>query len=157
MTTYILKITGTFRSLEEIEDFCSNYLVTNKHLKIFRYVIQNTNNLIVSFQSNENPDMISVDIGETLVFDNRVLFYFLIKKDNILGFYMPNGVAETLFFNESIYDSDEMDEFLNDDNLTKVEVKDKEKILNVLLDKIEAFGISSLTEKEKNFLDEFYL
>lgn len=152
MSTYLVYITGHFKNLDDIDDFCSNYLVTNKHLKVFRYVVQNLNTLVITFQSDENPQILSVDIGDTLIYDDRILFYYMVNKDDILSYYMPGNISETLFFENEPTDN----KFILNENKQEIfSVDEKERVLNVILDKIEEYGIESLTEKEKNFLDHF--
>jgi len=152
MNLYLIYITSAFKNLEEVDNFCSNYLVTNKHLKIFRYVVQNLNTIVIAFKSDYDPEIISVDIGETLINDKRVLFYYMMKKDDILSYYMPGNISETLFFDEELNDQNML---INGKNKDIISVNEKENILNKILDKIEEYGIGSLTEKEKNFLDHF--
>lgn len=154
MITYLIYITSAFKNLEEVDNFCSNYLVTNEHLKIFRYVVQNLNTLVIAFKSDYEPEILSVDIGETLINDKRVLFYYMIKKDDIITYFMPRNISETLFFEE---DNNEQTPLTGKKNKEIINVNEKENVLNKILDKIEEYGIGSLTEKEKNFLDHFYM
>lgn len=144
MRTYLLFIFGNFEDHEDIEFFCMQILQQSEAIDSIRYVIENSKNIIVIFNSNFEKDVLSKEIYNLLYTDN-VSFYFLIERDTLVSAHIPETVKDFIF------------KPLAETEIMKIEyVKDSPSMdLDELLEKIEKMGIDSLTPEEKNFLDNF--
>ena len=147
MKTFILFIFGMFEDHEDIEFFCTEILGETKSIKSLRYVIENSQNIIVIFDSDSDYFTLSKDLFESLTIEN-VKFYFLIERDTLVTAHLPAQVKDFIFKPQTEnsamileYSKKEEDNPLMD--------------LDEVLDKIEKWGIESLTIEEKNFLDNF--
>lgn len=145
MKTYLLFIFGTFEDHQDIEYFCMEILGTSKIIGSLRYVIENNNNIIVIFDSDSDKKKLTEEIHELLFTDN-VKFYFMFERKDITCANLPLQVKDFIFkpFTETA--------------LLKIEYLKKEPEyfnLDEVLDKIKKYGINSLSQEEKNFLDNF--
>ena len=77
MNTFILFIFGMFEDHEDIEYFCNEILTELPTINSIRFVIENSQNVIVIFDSDKDYKTISQDLYTVLVNDN-VKFYFII-------------------------------------------------------------------------------
>ncbi len=144
MKTYLLFIYGMFEDHEDVEYFCMDVIGDLPCIKEVRYVIENFQNIIVIFDSEDDKPDISNELFGALQNDN-VKFYFLFERENLITAHIPEEVKDF------IYKPDKK-------NIMEVEYKRpvKENFdLDELLDKIEKQGIDSLTPEEKKFLDNF--
>lgn len=144
MKTYILFIFGMFDDHEDVEFFCGDILSEIKTIKKIRYIIENSQNLIVIFDSDNDIKTLSNDVYHYLITEN-IKLYFIFERDTMVTAHLPKNIKEFIFkpaddeFNVNIrldYDSRDLD-------------------LDSVLDKIDQMGIDSLTPEEKNFLDNF--
>ena len=147
MKTFILFVFGVFDDMEDIEYFCMEVLGQSEAIKEVRYVIESNNNIIVIF----NSDWVETDLSEELYtscINENVKFYFLLDIDGIVTSHLPEQVNNFIFKPKNIPPN----------TIMKVEYKKKPKEgmdLDEVLDKLNQTGIESLTEEEKNFLDNF--
>ena len=147
MKTFILFIFGMFEDHEDVEFFCTEILGTTKSVKSLRYVIENSQNIIVIFDSDSDYFTLSKDLFESLSVEN-VKFYFLIERDTLVTAHLPVQVKDFIF-KPQIENSAMILEYSKKEE--DVPLMD----LDEVLDKIEKWGIESLTSEEKNFLDNF--
>lgn len=145
---YILIIMGMFKSHEEIDEFCENRLSLLPSVKSIKYVIENTQNLIVLFESDLDVQTMSNQMYKFLT-EQNIKFYFIFKRDDIVTAFLPQEVKKFLF--NSNQNENKM--FINYKEITNS--VDEEVQLDVVLDKIRKGGVKILTSKEKNFLDNF--
>ncbi len=144
MKTYLLFIYGMFEDHEDVEYFCMDVINDLPCVTEVRYVIENFQNIIVIFDSEDSKADISNELFGVLQNDN-VKFYFLFERENLITAHIPEEVKDF------IYKPDKK-------NIMEVEYRrtPKENFdLDELLDKIEKQGIDSLTPEEKKFLDNF--
>jgi len=136
-----------FEDHEDVEFFCTEVLGESKSIKSLRYVIENSQNIIVIFDSDNDYFTLSKDLFETLAIEN-VKFYFLIERDTLVTAHLPAQVKDFIFKPQT------------ENSAMFLEYMKKEEDgplmdLDEVLDKIEKWGIESLTSEEKNFLDNF--
>lgn len=144
MNTYILFIFGMFEDHEDIEYFCMDVISDMDCVSSVRYVIENTQNVIVIFDSDKDMSVISKDMFDTLKNDN-VKFYFIFDRSNLISAHLPQQVKDFIYKPSK-------------ENVMKVEYKRVQQQtyeLDDLLEKIEKMGMESLTPEEKKFLDNF--
>jgi len=145
MKTFILFIFGMFEDHEDIEYFCTEILSETSTINSVRYVIENSQNIIVIFDSESDYKTLSQELYTTLTNDN-VKFYFIFDRDSLVTAHLPQEVKDFIFKPST------------DASMIKIEYNKnptKNMDLDDLLDKIEQTGIDSLTPEEKNFLDNF--
>jgi hypothetical protein len=136
-----------FEDHEDIEFFCTEILGETKSIKSLRYVIENSQNIIVIFDSDSDYFTLSKDLFESLTIEN-VKFYFLIERDTLVTAHLPAQVKDFIFKPQTE----------NSAMILEYSKKEEDKPLmdlDEVLDKIEKWGIESLTIEEKNFLDNF--
>jgi hypothetical protein len=145
MKTFILFIFGMFEDHEDIEYFCTEILSDTSSINSVRYVIENSQNIIVIFDSESDYKTLSQELYTTLTNDN-VKFYFIFDRDSLVTAHLPQEVKDFIFKPST------------DSSMIKIEYSKnptKNMDLDDLLDKIEQTGVDSLTPEEKNFLDNF--
>ena len=145
MKTFILFVFGMFDDHEDIEFFCNEVLGEYQSIHSVRYVIENSQNIIVIFDSDTEYKTLSQELY-TLLVNDSVKFYFIFDRDNLVSAHLPQQVKDFIFkpgISNTIIKLDYSRE--------SSPVMD----LDELLDKIEQMGIESLTSEEKNFLDNF--
>jgi hypothetical protein len=136
-----------FEDHEDVEFFCTEILGETKSIKSLRYVIENSQNIIVIFDSDNDYFTLSKDLFESLSIEN-VKFYFLIERDTLVTAHLPAQVKDFIFKPQTE----------NSAMILEYSKKEEDKPLmdlDEVLDKIEKWGIESLTIEEKNFLDNF--
>jgi hypothetical protein len=145
MKTYLLFIFGTFEDHQDIEYFCMDILGSSKIIGSLRYVIENNNNIIVIFDSDSEKKKLTKEIHELLFTDN-VKFYFMFERESVVCANLPLQVKEFIF-----------KPYTEPASLKIEYIKKEPEYLNLddVLDKIKKYGIESLSEEEKNFLDNF--
>jgi hypothetical protein len=145
MKTYILFIFGMFDDMEDIEYFCTDILGSSPVVKSVKFVIENSQNIIVIFESEHNQRDLSTELYNLLTIDN-VKFYFIFDRESIVTAHIPTELKDHIF------------KPINKDNMViNIDYHKNKPTMDLddLLDKIEQFGIESLTIEEKNFLDNF--
>lgn len=146
MNTFILFIFGSFDGHEEVEYFCTEVFPTSSFNSI-KYIIENTNNIIIIFNSEMEKDELSKELFNVMTPDH-VKFYFLFEREDIVTAHVPQTMKDFIYK-------------LSSENMMKIEFTainvnpDPEMVLDHLLEKIDKDGVSSLTPEEKNFLDNF--
>ena len=146
MNTYVLFIFGMFDDHEDIEYFCTDVIGESKVIESIRFIIENSENIIVIFDSKMDPTEVDRELY-TILIDEHIKFYFLFQRENMVTAHLPQQIKD-LIFTPTI-----------DNTIIRVdyEKNKKREILDLdrLLEKIEESGIESLTVEEKNFLDNF--
>lgn len=146
MNTYVLFIFGMFDDHEDIEYFCTDVIGESKVITSIRFIIENSENIIVIFDSEMEPTEVDRELYTMLV-DEHIKFYFIFQRENMVTAHLPQQIKD-LIFTPTI-----------DNTIIRVdyEKNKKREILDLdrLLEKIEESGIESLTVEEKNFLDNF--
>jgi len=145
MKTFILFIFGMFEDHEDIEYFCNEILGESMSINSVRYVIENSQNIIVIFDSDVDYKTLSQDLYSLLTNDS-VKFYFIFDRDSLVSAHLPQQVKDFIFKPKG------------DSTVMKIEYDkntNPSMDLDELLDKIEQMGIESLTPEEKKFLDNF--
>jgi hypothetical protein len=137
---YILFIFGDFEDYDDIEFFCLNILGDSPKVKEVKYIFQNLNNLIVILESDSDKEILTTELNELLKNDH-VNFYFVFELKDIFMVNIPEKIKDIVF---------KPVKFLIEKN-SATQILD----LDIILEKIQNFGLSSLTEDEKNFLDNF--
>lgn len=147
MKTFILFIFGMFEDHEDVEFFCTEVLGDTKSIKSLRYVIENSQNIIVIFDSDTDYLTLSKDLFESLTIEN-VKFYFLIERDTLVTAHLPAQVKDFIFKPQTENSAMFLEYMKKEEDVPLMD-------LDEVLDKIEKWGIESLTLDEKNFLDNF--
>lgn len=146
MKTYILFVFGMFDDHEDVEFFCTDVLGDTPVIKTVRFVIENSQNVIVIFDSDVDIKRLSQELFSVLTTDN-IKFYFIFDRDSLVTAHLPKEVKDFIYKPSG------------DNSIMKLEYqKNNDDIimdLDELLDKIDQMGIDSLTPEEKNFLDNF--
>jgi hypothetical protein len=149
MKSYLLFIYGVFDDEQDIEFFCLEILGQSPFIRSVRYIIENNQNIIVIFDSNQSNDILSEEV-HTLSKNDSVKFYFLIEKPSLVSVYLPETI------NDFIYKPGTSDPLMIKIEYEKhTEVKIADLQLDDVLDKIDLYGVDSLTPEEKKFLDNF--
>jgi hypothetical protein len=149
MRSYLLFIYGVFDDHQDIEFFCLEILGKSPFIWSVRYIIENNQNIIIMFDSNEDHGALSEEI-HTLSKNDSVKFYFLTEKNSIVSVFLPETINDFIFKPST---SDPLMIKVEYEKHTEVQ---REKLdLDDVLDKIDLYGIESLTEEEKKFLDNF--
>lgn len=146
--TFILFIFGMFEDHDDIEFFCTEILSDVSVIKKVRYVIENSQNIIVIFDSDSDYKTISNEMFSVLT-NEHIKFYFIFDRDSLVTAHLPQQVKDFIFKPQSEEDVIIRIEY------DKSQKNDSSLDLDELLDKIDKMGIDSLTPEEKNFLDNF--
>ena len=146
MNTYVLFIFGMFDDHEDIEYFCSHVISESKTIESIRFMIENSENIIVSFDSIQEPSKISEDLFPLLI-DEHIKFYFIFDIKNLITAHLPQQIKDLLY------------KQFDDNTIVRIDHERIKKTIRLdldnLLEKIKDYGVESLTEDEKNFLDNF--
>ena len=145
MNTFILFIFGMFEDHEDIEYFCMEVIGEMECVKSVRYVIENSENVIVIFDSDVELQKLSKDMFDVLKNDS-IRFYFIFDRNNLVSAHVPQEIKDFIYKPSNI-------KFMNLDYEKPVSLQVFE--LDELLEKIEKTGMDSLTSEEKKFLDNF--
>jgi hypothetical protein len=138
-----------FDDQEDIDFFCLQILGKSPFVWSVRYIIENNQNIIIMFDSEEDQGLLSEEI-HLLSKNDSVKFYFLTEKNSLVSVFLPDTINDFLFKPSS---SDPLMIKVQYEKHTEVQ---REKLdLDDVLDKIDLYGIESLTEEEKKFLDNF--
>lgn len=149
MKSYLLFIYGVFDDIQDIDYFCLEIIGQSPFIRSVRYIIENNQNIIIMFDSNQDNDVLSEEVY-TLSKNDSVKFYFLVEKPSLVSVYLPEVI------NDFIYKPSTADPLMIKIEYEKhMEVKKANLDLDDVLDKIELYGIDSLTSDEKKFLDNF--
>lgn len=146
MRTYILFIFGSFEDHQDIEYFCMEVLGSSDSVVSLKYVIDNLKNVVVIFDTGLEEEKIKQEIS-TLLNNENISFYFMFKKEHLVLSYIPESMKNLIFKPTSDILRIEISTISNSNKYN----------LDDILDKIEKYGLDSLTQDEKNFLDNFKL
>jgi hypothetical protein len=149
MRSYLLFIYGIFDDHQDIEFFCLDILGKSPFIWSVRYIIENNQNIIVMFDSNEDHGVLSDEI-HLLSKNDSVKFYFLTEKNSIVSVFLPETINDFIFKPST---SDPL--MIKVEYEKHTEVRREKLQLDDVLDKIDLYGIESLTDEEKKFLDNF--
>lgn len=149
MKTYLLFIYGAFDDHQDVEFFCMEVLGYSPIIRSIKYIIENNRNLIVIFESNEDHNRISEEI-HILSKVESVKFYFLTERNSLVSVFLPDTINDFIFKPST---SDPL--MIKIEYEKHMEVQRAKLNLDDVLDKIDYYGIESLTDEEKNFLDNF--
>ena len=143
--TYTLFIYGTFEDHDEVEYFCMEVMSDSPTVKTLRYVIENNNNIIVIFDSELEPQKLSTELL-TFMINDTIKYYFLYPLESLITAHLPEKLKDFIFKPQE-----------SKMNIRVEYIKPSNKIydLDEVLEKIEKTGLESLTDDEKNFLDNF--
>ena len=144
MNTYILVFSGNALSRDELDQQLTMDLLNTEHIFSLRYVLEKWESIILVFDS----DFTKKELGKTLkslMGKLPIKFYLLFNKKNTMFYELPPGMVDII--NKEIPKESVL--------YVEVFIKEEELKIDDILDKIEKFGIESLTKKEKNFLDNF--
>lgn len=139
MKSYILFIFGLFEDHEDVEYFCNEIFTQSRAVESVKYVIENSQNIIIIFESELEYTRLSNEIHNLLSNDN-VNYYFLFEKEGLVSAHLPKSYNDFIFKYKEIKPT-----------ISNTETLD----LDDILDKIKKQGIKSLTKEEKNYLDNF--
>jgi hypothetical protein len=147
MGSYILFIFGAFEDHEDLEFFCLEHFTKVSESGI-KFVIESGGNCVIIFDSEKDRKTLTKDVKDTLSIEH-IKFYLMFEKDKVFFAELPESLSNFIF---KPAETDKEDE-------TPIKIKitylDTNYDLDEILDKIQVSGIESLTEGEKNFLDEF--
>jgi hypothetical protein len=147
MKTFILFLFGMFDDHEDIEFFCSDVLSDIESIKKMRYVIENSMNIIVIFDSDSDYKTLSAELFTVLGISENIKLYFIFERDSLVTAHLPQQVKDFIF------------KPADEDVIMKIHYTKENNTplmdLDELLEKIEKMGVDSLTPEEKNFLDNF--
>lgn len=147
MNTYILFIFGTFEDHDDIAFFCTEVLGTSTAINSLKYVIENSNNVIVIFESEMEQKELSEEIY-SLSKNDSVKFYFMFERETIVTAHLPHEVKDFIFKPMAPEEVPVM-------KIDFIKPPQIEYNLDEIIEKIENTGLESLSEEEKNFLDNF--
>lgn len=150
MKTYILFLFASFNDLEDLEFFCFEHFphVSSGGIK---YVIVSNGNSIIIFDSDKEKDDLVKSLHETLSIE-QIGFYMIFEREAIFWAELPKELNNFMFKPKET--KPEMFKINTKDS--KIEEKSLDTlILDDILEKIQNEGIDSLSEDEKNFLDNF--
>lgn len=149
MKTFILFLFGRFDDHEDVEYFCTEVFTSSPHITSLRYVIEQSQNIIIIFDSESDSKTLSQELYILLANDN-IKLYFLFERDTMVTAHLPNKVKEFIFKPMEKQTAEIA-------NMLKLDYYKTDPILDLdeLLDKIDKMGVDSLTPEEKDFLDNF--
>ena len=147
MGSYILFIFGAFEDHEDLEFFCLEHFTKVSESGI-KFVIESGGNCVIIFDSEKDKKTLTKDVKDTLAIEH-IKFYLMFEKDKVFFAELPESLSNFIFKPAETNKEDE----------TPIKIRitylDTNYDLDEILDKIQVSGIESLTEGEKNFLDEF--
>jgi hypothetical protein len=145
METYILFVLGEFSNHEDVEYFSNKVIGESEIVEGVKYVIESLPNIVIVFDSELEQNKLSKELPKYTT-PYGVKFYFLFKMSDMVSVYLPTELQDMMFKpgEGTIHNHEE-----------ESQIEHPIVSLDTILDKIETFGIQSLTENEKNFLDNF--
>lgn len=155
--TYLLFIYGAFEDHDDIEFFCNEILAESHSIDSIKYVIENSKNIIVIFDSEYKHKELSEEL-HTLLVNDSVKFYFIFERSSLVSANLPIQMKDFIFKPNGEHTSLRI-EYPKKGETMDVEdkVQSSEMDLDIILEKIEKYGIESLSSDEKKFLDDFEL
>jgi hypothetical protein len=151
MKTYLLFLFSNFKDHDDVEFFCIDVLGVSPKISKVRFVIEDTSkSIIVIFESTVTRKELSEELQNIISMED-VKFYFLFERESIYSANLPVQMKDFMF-----KPSEEHVSLRLEYNQDKSKEKPSHSMdLDIILDKIEQFGMESLTPDEKKFLDDF--
>lgn len=151
MKTYLLFLFSNFKDHEDVEFFCIDVLGASPKVSKVRFVIEDTSkSIIVIFESTATRKELSEELQNIISMED-VKFYFLFERESIYSANLPVQMKDFMFKPSEEFTSLRL-EYNRDKNTEK---PSHSMDLDNILEKIEQFGIESLTPDEKKFLDDY--
>ncbi len=147
MTSYILFLYGNFNDFEDIEFFCLQVLGQSEKISEIKYIIQNLQNIIVIFDTDVDKSTLIIELTDLLNNEN-VHYYFVIEQKNVFMVSLPDNMSDLIFKPQKKQD-------VKHKKITKSPKQTFD--LNAILEKIHKYGVDSISNEEKKFLDSFNL
>ena len=150
MKTYLLFLYANFEDHEYVEFFCTEILGHSPVIKKVRFVIEDsTKNVIIIFESDSNRKDLSEELHNILT-KEKIKFYFLFDRSSIYSANLPVQMKDFMFKPKEEHTSLRLEyDKTQEDNILKP------MDLDTILEKIDEFGVESLSPEEKKFLDSF--
>jgi hypothetical protein len=144
MKTYILFLFAKFTNLEEIEFFCLEHF-PQIPVGSIKYVIETNGNCIIIFDSDKEKADLILSLEEILSLE-YIRFYMVFEKDSLFTFKLPEDLNDFIF-----------KPVKKTNNIFNTIIKNDNAAHNLdeILEKIQKYGVDSLTLEEKTFLDDF--
>jgi hypothetical protein len=156
MNTYLLFINGLFEEPKDLDDFSFNFMQNVQSATSSKFIIENKYNVIVIFDSDKDDEEISVEIKEGLA-KEKIRLFFLFNREDLMVATIPQEISSIVFRDLPEDSSLEINlinkEEFEDDGIP--EDNNDEDYMDILLEKIDKFGIESLTKNEKKYLENF--
>jgi hypothetical protein len=151
MKTFLLFLYASFDDHEDVEFFCLDVLGASPRIKKVRFVIEDTSkNIIVIFESDATRKELSEELHHIISMETTK-FYFLFEREGIYSANIPVQMKDFMFKPTEEHTQLRLDYGKKTEQSKQLENMD----LDIILEKIEQFGVESLTEDEKKFLDNF--
>jgi hypothetical protein len=147
MKTFILFLYTNFQDHEDVEFFCLNIIKESPLISELKYVIEDTSNsIIVIFESDSDRKDLSEELHDIMKIED-VKFYFLFERSSLYTANLPSEMKDFIFkpFGDNVSLKIE----------TIVDGETNTLDLDRILEKIEKYGVDSLSSTEKKFLDDF--
>lgn len=136
---------ATFKEGEDLRYFCYEHFPQIVEGKV-QYILF-TNGCIILLDSDKSKEELTESIEEILDIDD-IHFYLMFEKDSLYFYDLPADL-------EAIVNNGEYTD-LNKEQIFSAAYDTEETFdIDSILDKIKYSGIDSLTEDEKNFLENF--
>ena len=152
MKSFLLFLYGIFEDHDDVDFFCTEILGTTPAVSKVRYVIENSKSIIVIFETDMGRKELSEELHLVLTND-IVKFYFLFERESIYSANLPLQLKDFIFKPNDEHTSMRIEYEANSEK--NVISTGATLDVDVILEKIEKSGVESLTDEEKNFLDNF--
>ena len=96
MNTYVLFIFGMFDDHEDIEYFCTDVIGESKVIESIRFIIENSENIIVIFDSKMGPTEVDRELY-TMLIDEHIKFYFIFQREHMVTAHLPQQIKDLIF------------------------------------------------------------
>lgn len=151
MKTFLLFLYPNFETHEEIEFFCLEVFAASPIVDKVRFVIEDSSkSIIIIFESKSGRKELSEELQNIISMED-VKFYFLFDRENIHSANIPIELKDFMFKPSSEHTSIRL-EYNKDKSEENHQVS---MDLDVILEKMYEYGIESLSDEEKKFLDGF--
>jgi len=151
MKTYLLFLYPNFETHEEIEFFCLEVFASSPLIDKVRFVIEDSSkSIIIIFESKSARKELSEELQNIISMED-IKFYFLFDRESIHSANIPIELKDFIFKPNPEHSSIKLDYNKEKNEEKSVDFMD----LDSILEKIDQYGLESLSEDEKKFLDEF--
>lgn len=142
MKTFILFIFGEFESHDEIEFFVNEVIGDSERISELKYIIEDFKNIIVIFESESTYVELSQDVY-SIMDNDYVNFYFLFDREGLVTANIPKTLKDIIFKPK-----------LTTPQINEIDLN-IDLDIDEILEKIHKTGIETLTDEERDFLDNF--